>query len=92
MDGIDISRLIEENKNDTNDCTRPILQTIKSSVVLFLIFLFVLSDVFIYNILEKIDSKYVDGRIPTPKGIYVQGIILVIMFVFMDFLISNNLI
>lgn len=63
--------------------------SIKLILALFLIFLFVSSDVFIFNVLSKFDGT-VKGRDISAYGTCVQGIMVVIMFAIVDFLISGG--
>ena len=94
MDGVDISKLLESScsKDDSNNKDRPLINTIKSSIILFLVFLFVMSDVFIYNVISKINENYVDGRNVTLKGIYIQGIFLIFIFIILQYFIEHNFI
>lgn len=89
MDGVDISQLL--NKPDNSTCNeKPFVHTVKSTIILFLLFLFVMSDMFVHNVISKINEKYVDGRHPTLKGIYIQGMLLVLMFVILQYLVEHD--
>jgi hypothetical protein len=59
---------------------------IKMMVILFALFMFVVSDIFTNSILSHISDKAVNGRTPTSWGIVLQGISLVILFSFAKYL------
>jgi uncharacterized protein YqhQ len=64
---------------------------IKSCFLLFFIFLFVSSNIFINQILYKFNNTVIDGQIST-KGIIIQGIFLVMLYVLVQIIIGFDLI
>lgn len=66
--------------------------TAKVSIFLFILFIFINSDVFIDRVMRGISHKYVEGRHPTTMGIVFQGVVLCIMFVILDCLVSHDII
>lgn len=63
---------------------------IKMSIFLFIMFLYVSSDVFVEKILAGCDSSYTDGRHASQQGVVIQGIVLVIGFVMVSILVDYN--
>lgn len=62
---------------------------LKLLVILFLLFVFVSSDVFVNNVLSLFGGT-VQGRNPTSWGVMLQGIFLVIGFILFSHLIENK--
>ena len=54
---------------------------VKLLIALFLAFLAVVSDVFTDSVLSGFGEKAVRGRTPTPWGVVLQGIFLVLFYV-----------
>ena len=63
---------------------------IKISLFLFIIFIFMSSDVFIERVLAGKDDIYASGRHATPRGICVQGILMSIGYILISMLIDCN--
>lgn len=63
------------------------MNTFKAALFLFVLFIFISSDVFIDRVLSTSDNKYVEGRQATTSGVVVQGIILSIGYILIDILI-----
>lgn len=61
----------------------------KILLAIFLIFLFIISDIFVDNVLSKFGT--VEGRNPTGKGIIIQGIFLVLGYILATYIIDNNM-
>ncbi|MCK4967695.1 MAG: hypothetical protein KAS12_01455 [Candidatus Aenigmarchaeota archaeon] len=55
----------------------------KAVFMLFLVFLFIVSDVFMINVLEKINGAVV-YKTPTSLGTIIQGTILILSFILLD--------
>lgn len=66
------------------------ISNLKLIVFLFIIFLFVSSDIFIEKFLHKFNNA-VNNREPTAKGVMIQGIVLILLFMFMDIIIKTGL-
>jgi hypothetical protein len=64
--------------------------SIKQYLILFIIFIFVVSDIFINNILSNIGNT-VKCRTPTNLGVVVQGIFLVIFYIISVHLVDNGI-
>lgn len=64
----------------------------KMLMFLFILFIFVTSDVFNGTLLKKIDGAISqdDHLSATPYGVVIQGIVLVIAFSVLQFLIEKN--
>ncbi len=63
----------------------------KASFLLFFIFLFVSSNIFIDQILSRFNNVVEGGQI-TIKGIIIQGVILVIIFIILQIILGFDLI
>ena len=66
------------------------ISNIKLVTFLFIIFLFVSSDIFIEKFLSRFNNTTI-GREPTVKGTIVQGIVLVLLFIFVDIILKMGL-
>jgi uncharacterized protein YqhQ len=64
--------------------------TCKLSFLTFVMFVLIMSDVFVERVMGKANLGLIQGRIPTKKGICAQGVILVIALIVLDFLISHE--
>ncbi len=64
-------------------------QTLKISVLLFLLFILLSSDVFIDRVLSSV-STYVEGRHCTTKGMIAQGVLLSIGYIIIHTLVSYD--
>lgn len=73
------SMLLMDNA-DSSTANNPQPHSIKMMVILFVLFIFVVSDIFTNNVLIHFGKNTVSGRSPTNWGIAVQGITLVILF------------
>lgn len=63
---------------------------LKLVFLLFLIFMFVSSDVFINKFLTRFDS--VEYKAPNSKGTFIQGLVLVILFMLADLILKIGII
>lgn len=70
---------------------KPLIQggTIKMAILLLILFVFISSDVFVDRILP---NRYVLGGHPTSRGVLIQGIVLSIAYILLNFLIERNLV
>lgn len=66
------------------------ISNVKLVAFLFIIFLFVSSDIFIEKFLSRFNNTTI-GREPTVKGTIVQGIVLVLLFIFVDIILKMGL-
>ncbi len=62
----------------------------KLAIFVVLLFFLLMSDVFIERVMGRINPGLIDGRIPTRRGIMVQGVLLAIGFIVFDFLITKE--
>jgi short subunit fatty acids transporter len=62
----------------------------KLSILMFVAFILIMSDVFVERVMAKTKMGLVLGRTPTKKGICAQGVILVLSLIVLDFLISKE--
>lgn len=62
----------------------------KLSMLMFIMFILIMSDVFIERVMSKTNLDLVTGRVPTKKGICAQGVVLVFALIVLDFLISKE--
>lgn len=69
----------------------PALGGVKLIFALFLLFLFVVSDVFVNNVISGFGEKAVRCRSPTVWGTVLQGIFLVIGYVILLHLITHQI-
>lgn len=60
--------------------------------ILFLLFIFVVSDFFTSSVISGFGEKAVRCRSPTSWGVVLQGIFLVILYVIAVYLIENGII
>jgi hypothetical protein len=59
--------------------------------LLFIIYLFLHSDMFVDKVLSKVKGA-VDHRSPTNKGTFITGLVLVIFYMIFDMLIQSRII
>lgn len=64
----------------------------KSLLFLFILFILITSDVFINILLKKINGTIDDRGIPTPYGTMIQGFVLVLCYMLLNFFIEKELI
>jgi hypothetical protein len=67
------------------------VSNIKLIISLFVIFMFVVSDVFTNNIISKFGEDTLSGRNPTAWGVVLQGIFLIIFYILAVYLTENNI-
>lgn len=67
-------------------------KSIKMSIILAMLFLFLMTDVFVERVLEKMNPSFVNDRKATTSGIVAQAIILTIAVVLVDYVVSSELI
>ena len=65
--------------------------SIKSIVILFILFLLLISDVFVDNIIAQFGDRALTGRTPTNYGIVLQGIFLSLFYIIAMYLIENSI-
>jgi hypothetical protein len=65
--------------------------SIRNLVIIFVLFLLVVSDFFTNNIISKIGKKTMNGRTPTAFGVVLQGTALTILYALMTYLESKKL-
>jgi len=58
--------------------------------ILFMIFMFVSSDVFINNVISGMGKSAVRGRTPTTWGVVLQGIFLVLFYIVAIYLTTHG--
>ena len=66
------------------------LNTFKTAILLFILFILVSSDVFIDRVLSSSDNAYVEGRSCTVKGTIVQGLIISLGFILIHALVNSG--
>ena len=64
--------------------------SLKSILALFMLFLFVVSDIYTNSILCNFKAHY--KRNPTNFGIIIQGVSLVILFILANYLIASQIV
>ena len=64
----------------------------KSLIFLFILFILITSDVFVNMLLKKIGGAVDDRGYATPYGTVIQGIVLVLGHMFLNFFIEKELI
>lgn len=64
----------------------------KSLFFLFVLFILITSDVFINILLKKLNGTVDDRNIPTPYGTVIQGFVLVLGYMILNFFIEKELI
>ncbi len=82
MDGIEIDNFSSRNMRPDINC--------KSMIMLLAIFLFVISNFFINNILSGFGDSAIEGGELTTWGLVLQGIFLVMFYVIALYLDKNN--
>lgn len=83
----------KERPDDLTSIVKDIICGVDYKLIglLFLIFLFVTSDVFMIRVLDKFDDA-VDYKSPTNRGILIQGVFVVLFYIIADALIKNSVI
>lgn len=66
------------------------IQKLKLSFFIFILFIFISSDVFVDRILSNKKNTYVEGRVLTSKGVMVQGLILSVCYIIITLLVEND--
>lgn len=64
--------------------------TLKKSLLIFIIFIVVHSDMFIDRVMSKYSRDLTSGRQCTDKGTMVQGLIVAIGFILINFLVESD--
>jgi|SRR5579883_3683017 len=64
----------------------------KMLLFLFIIFIFITSDIFVDKILSRINGTVEHTNITTNKGTFIQGLFLVLFYIIMDMLIKLGVI
>jgi hypothetical protein len=67
------------------------VSSVKLFIVLFVIFIIVVSDVFTNSVISKFGDSAVVGRSPTAWGTVLQGIFLVIFYIIAIYLTEHNI-
>lgn len=86
MDAVEISDLVGLRENQNS-----FVHLSKSSIGLFIIFLFIVSTYFENNILSNIKGA-MEGRYVTTVGVVAQGICVVFLYITLQSLIKKNII
>ena len=76
---------IEVGESFYDDCIK-----IKLAAFIFIMFIFLNSDVFIERVLSNKDETYVEGRQVNTKGTIIQALLLSISFILIDQLIIGG--
>lgn len=64
----------------------------KMAIIIFILFIFLMSNMFIEMFLAKLSPSFVEGNNPTSKGIMVLGAMLVILYLLFDMLNNGGVI
>lgn len=88
-DSISLDAFLDDAKRPPAGVARP-LGGAKLIFGLFLLFLFVVSDVFVNNVVSGFGEKAVKCRSPTVWGTILQGIFLVIGYVILIHLVDHQ--
>ena len=64
----------------------------KMAIIIFILFIFLMSNMFIEMVLSKISSSLVEGNNPTSKGIIVLGAMLVVLYLLLEMLNKGGVI
>ena len=64
---------------------------LKLIIILFVAFIIVVSDVFTNSVIAGFGEKAVRGRTPTPWGVVLQGVFLVIFYILAVYLTENQI-
>jgi hypothetical protein len=67
-----------------------VTHSVKLGVLSFVFYILVMSDVFIERVMSKVSPQLVEGRVPTRKGICVQGVLLIIGIIIIDIMIAGE--
>lgn len=65
--------------------------SVRNLVIIFVLFLLVVSDFFSNNVIAKLGKKTMNGRIPTAFGVVLQGTALTILYALMTYLESKQI-
>lgn len=64
----------------------------KLIIVLFLTYVFLMSDLFLDKVLSKVDGAVTNRVHLTPKGTFINGIVLILIYMTADMLIRNKVV
>ena len=65
--------------------------SVRNLVIIFVLFLLVVSDFFSNNVIAKLGKKTMNGRAPTSFGVVLQGTALTILYALMTYLESKQI-
>jgi hypothetical protein len=88
-----INRKKKKNSNKHSrypDISGNVIHSIKMGFLSFVLYILIMSDVFIERVMSKVSPQLVEGRVPTRKGICMQGILLIIGIIIIDLLIAGE--
>jgi len=92
MDSDDSESMCDKNAPD--DITSVIvglgMEKIKASFFIFILFIFICSDVFVDRILSNKNNTYVKGRTVNSKGVIAQGLLLSLGYIAITIFIEND--
>jgi hypothetical protein len=64
----------------------------KLIIILFLAYVFLMSDLFLDKVLSKIDGAVSNRVHLTPKGTFINGVLLILLYMSADMLIRNKIV
>jgi len=79
-------------KVGATDTQPPRSQTLKLLLSIFLTFIFVVSQIFVGNVLSAFGEKAVIGRTPTTWGVMLQALFMVIGYAIAAYLIKHGIV
>lgn len=62
---------------------------VKMSILVFILFIIITSDVFVEKVMGN-DKNLIDGRNVSTRGVFIQGLIMSIMYLLIYILVINN--
>ena len=88
-----INRKKKKNSNKHSrypDISGNVIHSVKMGFLSFVLYILIMSDVFIERVMSKVSPQLVEGRVPTRKGICMQGVLLIIGIIIIDLLIAGE--
>lgn len=91
-DSVPLETLAESPTSEPGPSQAPRAHTLKLYLSIFMAFIFIVSQIFVGNVLPAFGEKAVVGRTPTTWGIMIQATSMVICYAIAKYLISHGVV
>ncbi len=80
----------DNTTSNMNESKYNFWKSAKVAFILSIIFIFMMTDVFVERVLERMNGSFVSDRRPTMSGIVAQALILTMSAIVLDYLITTE--